>query len=133
MKFKNLIRIVILVPLATYLLYCCYHFITNEVRPTYLDCGKVISKSSDEVAIKHGVRTELYLNIEFEKAGFKSIECEPTTYFQKQIGEKVCFQLDIKKSNFYNTNNMIGACVLTILAFVLLVFLCCYLTPDSWF
>lgn len=132
MKFKNLIRIVILVPLAIYLMYCSYHFITHKVNPTYLDCGKIVSKSSDEVAIKYGVITELYLNIEFKKSGFKSIECEPSTYFKKHIGEDVCFNLRQNTPTSYDINNMIGCCFLVIISIVLFMMLISYLTPDSW-
>lgn len=129
---KKIISIIILVPLAIYLIYCSYHFITNKINPTFLDCGKIVSKSSDEVAIKRGVRTELYLNIEFKKSGFKSIECEPTTYFSKKIGENVCFHLRQKTDTHYDLSNMIGCVVLVISGFILLVLLICYLAPDSW-
>ena len=123
MKLKNIIQFVTLLPLSIYLIYCSYHFITNETRPTYLDCGNVVSKSSDEVAIKHGTRTELYLNIQFSKSGFRSIECNPTTYFSKQIGQNVCFNLDEDVSTWYEINNFIGLIVLLILGIIFL--LCC--------
>jgi hypothetical protein len=132
MKIKNLVRIILLVPLSIYLFYCAYHFITHKMSPTYLDCGTIVSKSSDEVAIKHGVTTELYLNIEFKKAGFKSINCEPTTYFKHRIGEHVCFNLLEKQSSLYNINNIIGCGFLIIISIILLVMLIIYLLPDSW-
>lgn len=61
-EWRNIVRFLTLIPLSLYLIFCCYHFI-NESRPTYLDCGKVISRSNDEVRIKSGTQTELYLNI----------------------------------------------------------------------
>lgn len=127
MKIKNIIRILTLLPLSIYLLYCCYHFIANKERPTYLDCGKVVSKSNDEVTIKHGTRTELYLNIQFNKSGFRSIECDPTTYFSKKVGDSVCFDLDQKTSFWYKTNNVIGIMVLVISGVIALALFIGYL------
>ena len=107
MKLKNIVRILLLTPLAMYLLYCCFHFILFENRPQYLDCGTVVSRSNDEVAIKHGTQTNLYLNVQFENSGFRSIECSPTTYFSKKVGDKVCFKLDKPVSEWYHINHMI--------------------------
>lgn len=132
MRLKNTIRVITLIPLMVYLTYCSYHFIANDTRPSYLDCGKVVSKSSDEVAIKYGVKTELYLNIQFNKSGFRSVECSPTTYFSKQIGDNVCFNLDEYKGFWYNFNSLVGCCVLVILGVATFVWFIYYLIPDSW-
>ena len=132
MNLKKIVRLLTLTPLALYLLYCFCHFLLTETYPTYLDCGNVVSKSSDEVAIKHGSRTELYLNIQFEKSGFRSIECNPTTYFSKNIGEKACFHLHKEIGGYYNLNNFIGmvvAFLLSIVSFMLFVY---YITPESF-
>lgn len=115
-----------------YLIYCCYHCITNSHNPTYLDCGNIISKSNDEVTIKRGIRTELYLNIEFEKSGFRSIKCNPTTYFSKQIGQTVCFNLNKDVSKWYVINNFVGYTVLSILCIIALSLFICFLIPDSF-
>lgn len=112
MTFKNKVRLIVLIPLSIYLLYCSWHFIYYPEQPTYLDCGIVISKSNDEVSIKHGSKTELYLNVQFNKTGFKSIECNPTTYFSKQKGDSVCFDLNEKTSFWYELNNFIGFLVI---------------------
>jgi len=103
MKLKNIIRIITLLPLSIYLLYCIYHFSVNNVNPTYLDCGKVIAKSNDEVPIKHGVRTELYLIVNFNKSGVKSIQSNTETYFTKNVGDSVCFNLSQETSFWYET------------------------------
>jgi len=132
MKLKNKIRILTLLPLSIYLIYCCHHFITNEKSPTYLDCGVVISKSNNEVAIKHGSRTELYLNIKFKKSGFRSMVCNPTTYFSKNVGDNVCFNLNEKVSGWYILNSSIGLITLVILGLIILVWFITYLLPDSW-
>ena len=53
-NIKNIIRLIILLPLSIYLLYSVYYFITNDIKPTYIDCGIVKSKSYDDVVIKYG-------------------------------------------------------------------------------
>lgn len=89
------------------LLFLMFCFITKyaidfyyyQFKPIeYKDCGKIVSKSNDEITIKHGTRTELYLNIQFEKDGFKSIEVEPTSYFKHKINDIVCYTF-IKHEN----------------------------------
>ena len=74
---KKSLRVIVLTSLSLYLVYCGTYSLFNKHHPSELDCGQVLSKSSDEVIMKHGTNTELYLNIEFSKNGFKSIECEP--------------------------------------------------------
>lgn len=132
MTIKNILRVITLLPLLIYLIYCSYHVITNEIRPTYVDCGIVVSKSSDEVAIKYGTETELYLNVQFNKSGFRSIECDPTTYFSKKIGQDVCFNLSKDMSTWYEVNYLVGLCVLVVLGVTALVCFIIYLMPDSW-
>lgn len=56
-------------------------------------CGTVIKKSDEEVTIKHGTRTELYLIVNFNGIGIKSINVETNTYFTKNKGDEVCFKL----------------------------------------
>ncbi len=129
-KLKNIVRIITLTLLSIYLSYCSYHFIVNEINPTYLDCGKVVSKSSTDTPIRRGVTTELYLNIHFEKSGFQSVNCSPTTYFSKQIGDNVCFNLNENLSFWYRINTFIGAIVLVILGIIILTLFLLYLIED---
>lgn len=131
-KIRNFFRIIILAPIALFLLYCAYFFIENPLHPKYLDCGKVISKSSEEVVIKYGTQTELFLNIQFEKSGFKSIKCEPTTYFGTKKGEKVCFNLSQEKSGWYTIKTGIGVLVCGVLILIGIVMLIIYLVgPEN--
>lgn len=125
-KLKKTIRIIVI----TFLMYCVYHFITNGFRPTYLDCGKIISKSNDVVPIKHGSRTVLYLNVQFNKSGFYSVECDPSTYFSKQIGDNVCFNLDQKISNWFIIRNILGFGFLIIVCVLILGYFIVYLLPE---
>jgi hypothetical protein len=92
----------------------------------------LVSKSNDEVTIKRGVKTQLYLNIQFNKSGFRSIECNPTTYFSKQVGDNVCFNLEKDTSAWYFINNLIGLFVLVILTLIVTVLFVTWLMPDSW-
>jgi hypothetical protein len=124
---KKIIRILTLGIISIYLLYCCYHVITNESNPRYRDCGEVISKSNDEVVIKHGTKTKLYLNINFEKSGFRSIECTPTTYFSHNKGDYVCFNLLEDVSIFYQLSYLIGVFVFFILGCILIYYFLTYL------
>lgn len=132
MKTKQIIQIITLLLLSAYLLYCVWHFATHKHRPTYLDCGKVVSKSSDEVAIKYGTKPELYLNVEFENSGFHSIECIPTTYFSKKIGDNVCFDFKEDVGHWYHTSNFIGFVAVVLLGLIALVCFIFYLIPNSW-
>lgn len=130
MTTKNIVRLLILVPLSIYLIFCTYFFFTHSFNPTYEDCGKVISKSSDEISIKHGTRTELYLNIQFNKTGFKSVECEPTTYFSKNIGDNVCFDLNKDFNRWYSIKMFTGYITLIILGTIGLIILILYLFSE---
>ncbi len=133
MNLKNILRALTLIPLSVYLLYCSYYAITHDIEPKYMDCGKVVSKSNDEVSIKHGVRTELYLNVQFEKSGFYSVEVSPTTYFLRKKGDRVCFKLPEPVSVWHGINHIIGVIVLIILSIIALVTFIGYLLPDDFF
>jgi hypothetical protein len=128
---RNIVRLVTLVPLGLFLLYCVYFSATHEASPKYNDCGVVVSKSNDEVPIKHGTRTELYLNVQFDKTGFRSIECEPTTYFKYQKGDRVCFDLNQKISISHRIYTSIGWTVMIIGGLVLWVLLAGYIFRND--
>ncbi len=130
LSLKNIIRIIILTPLTIYLSYTCYHAIKYDSRPTYLDCGKIESKANDEVSIKHGVETIFYLNVRFEKTGFQSIKCSPTTYFSHEKGDNICFTLNKEMGFWYDINQVIGLMVLAMGGFALIACLIYYLVPD---
>jgi len=76
--------------------YLIYNFIssTDKDRVDKQYCGKVVKKSDEEVTIKHGSRTDLYLIVEFDQIGLRSIEVEPNTYFTHNKGDRVCFGLN---------------------------------------
>ena len=91
--FKNIVRVISALTVGLYSIYCIFFFFANSHNPTYSDCGKIISKSQDEVVIKYGTSTELYLNIQFEKSGFKSINAKTTDYFHYKKGDTICYDL----------------------------------------
>ena len=130
MKILNFIRLLFLCIIGSYLIYASYIFLTKPTHPTYLDCGVVMSKSSDEIAIKNGSRTDLYLNIQFEKSGFKSINTVPTTYFGTKVGQKVCFDLNANETAFDFWTKVTGLTVLFLLSVIGFVLFIVFLV--SW-
>lgn len=103
-SISDLIRYVILtvfgIAMFVFSIYSAIYFIKTPHIERTSQVGTVISKSQDEVTIKHGTQTELYLNIQFDNVGFKSIEVEPTTYFGSAVGERVSFGLIKEKSGW---------------------------------
>ena len=125
---RKIIQIITIVILSIYGIYCAYFFIANPAHPTYLDCGTIRSKSNDEVVIKYGTKTELYLNVDFRETGFKAVEVSPTTYFQHKVGDYVCFDLDRSTSGWYAMRFLSGAIILVVIVFGLIVWFIMYLT-----
>ncbi len=82
--------------------------------------GTVISKSQDEITIKYGTDTELYLNIQFDNVGFKSIEVEPTTYFGSDVGERVSFGL-MKEKTWFEMIKFLWGFIVTAIVIVTLI------------
>jgi hypothetical protein len=107
-SFRHVVRALILIPVISYLSYCTYLFIFNEMEPKYTDCGVVVERFNDDVPIKHGSRTTLILIIQFKEAGLRSIEVDPTTYYQRKKGAKVCFKLPTNVSFWYKLNMLTG-------------------------
>jgi hypothetical protein len=103
-SISDLIRYAILtifgIAMFVFSIYNTIYFIKTPHIERTSQVGTVISKSQDEVTIKNGTQTELYLNIQFDKVGFKSIEVEPTTYFGSDVGERVSFGLIKEKTGF---------------------------------
>lgn len=97
------------------------YFIETPLHLKESQTGTVISKSQDEVTIKYGTQTELYLNIQFDKLGFKSIEVEPTTYFGSNVGERVTFRLTKEKTNLEHIKFLWGFVITAIVIITLIV------------
>jgi hypothetical protein len=98
---KNILRIITLTIVIVIYAIGIFNGIDEYQNGTYQDCGTIISKSQDEVTIKYGSRTELYLNVKFINSGFKSILVDPTTYFKNKIGNNICFQLNKENTTLF--------------------------------
>lgn len=124
LSLKNVLRFLVL----SYLVYSAICVILvggfTKLNPTYKDCGIVLSKSLDEIAIKHGTKTQLYLNIKFEKSGFMSMECSPTEYFSTSVGHRKCYDLPAQQSGFYLITKLVGCLVIYfVLSFAVIFFI----------
>lgn len=126
-SLKNIVRVIVLLPLTIYFIYCSYYTITEPFNPKYQDCGVIVSRSTDEIIIKYGTKTELYLNIQFDNSGFKSIKCEPTLYFSKKVGDRICTTLNKETSNWHEITMFVGIAVLSSLLIIAFIFLIFYL------
>ena len=111
------ISIFIAMLFSIYCIYCTY--IVYEYLPGYTyynDCGIIVSKPNDEVNIKHGVKTVFYLNVEFEKTGFKTQEVDVSTYFKYNKWDRICFNL-FKKDKELKPFYLVCA-ILGVIAFI---------------
>jgi hypothetical protein len=127
-KFRIIVRTSILLVLSLFVFKSMYVFTAYKQYNEHLDTGTVISRSADDVVIKHGTSTELYLNIKFDKSGFRSMNVAPTTYFKFEKGSRVSFNLkDITEEGnsvyfimgafFYFIAGIVGLVMLIIWAF----------------
>lgn len=76
--------------LLNYYTYTIHKFLQQE--ETY--CGIVEVKSSEEVNIKYGTKTELYIMVNFDKLGLKEIRPSKETYHSISKGQRICFDLE---------------------------------------
>lgn len=92
---KKITKYIILIIIISFIGYCIYELETKKPFTEYVYCGTILKHSSDEVTIKHGVKTELYLLVRFDNLNItKAIEVSPTTYFNNKDGDNVCFTLE---------------------------------------
>lgn len=107
--------------------YSVYYSYTHKIKDTYLDCGVIRSKSGEEIAIKHGVKTILLLNIDFNKTGFKSIEVDYTTYFKYLKGQNICFNLEKKQTIIHTIFFVVSYIVHIVVVYSLIYYLLRYI------
>ena len=102
-KLRKILKYSLYTIISIYYFYSGYYVYKHPYYTYTKECGKIISKSNDEVNIKHGSRTDLYLNIQFENR-FESVLVDPTTYFGNEKGEYICFNFTNKMTfkNFWN-------------------------------
>ena len=127
MNLRNMIRIIVLVPLAIFFMYCIYFTLSGERGKTYKDCGTIVSKEQLIGASGKHLTTNVYLNIQFEKSGFKSIPTSVTDYFQRKEGERVCYDIDYERELKDEIFFLIGLILITVIIVLLLFLLIFYL------
>lgn len=128
---KSIIKIILGIALSIFISLSVTYCLTNDSVKYKTECGIVVSKSADEIVIKHGTQTELYLNIQFEKSGFKSIEVEPTLYFQKKKGDRVCFEL-VDSKNSHPVFWICGAVLGVLMCIIILILFFTWLFNINW-
>jgi len=99
----------------------------NSQEKSY--CGIVKVKSSEEISIKHGTRTELYLIVDFDEIGELDIYPNNVNYHSAKVGDRVCYILSNFKvygregNFFFLVCFIIGGIIDFILFIVLIIFL----------
>lgn len=135
-KMKNdlerILKIIIIINFVGFSLKSSYDAIESlykygSVRSNHLETGTLISKSNDEVKIKHGHQTELYLNMMFDKSGFQSMHVNETTYFKFQKGDRVSFYLDNEESGLFIMEKTYGIAFTVIAGLILFSVGCMWL------
>jgi len=120
-KAKLTFKILLGIALAYYSIMLSYYYITNEFTPKYQDCGVVVSNGVSEIPVKRGSYTDFYLNIQFEKAGFKSIDVSRATWYSTKVNEHVCFNLPIAMPESHHIKFMGGCIILFALGIILVM------------
>ncbi len=134
---KQIIKYLLLLIILSIPSYCIYRYEVDKPFTKYMYFGTILKHSSDEVSIKHGTRTELYLLIRFDSLYItKAIEVSPTTYLDNKDGDKVCFSLQKqtlypKSHTGYAFFGMILEIIIgSIIIILLLYFLIKWIFPD---
>lgn len=91
---KYILRWVIYTLLGGFGIFCAYHAVDMAIKMnrTHLECGTVVSKFSDEVAMKHGTSTELILIVDWDGRGKDDINVAASTYHDTKVGKRICFR-----------------------------------------
>lgn len=110
-----------------FFVYSIYYSYTHKLKDTYLDCGLIRSKSGEEIAIKHGVKTILLLNVDFNKTGFQSIEVDYTTYFKYSKGQNICINLEEEQTIIHLMFFVVSYVVQTLIVLILLYYFVRYI------
>lgn len=99
--------------------YLSYKYREGREESTY--CGVVTHKSSDEVSIKHGSRTDLYLIVDFGEQGVRSMDVGVKTYLTNNVGDRVCFGLTNFETNKIEHPNTFEELVMLIAGIIALI------------
>lgn len=116
----NFIRLILVSIILAYLTFCTILFSELGLHPTKRECGIVKSKFNEEISIKHGTKTELYLMMQF-KTFEKAIEVDVLTYSKAKVNDTLCFNIPIELSNFYHISLFLGLLVTIIMTLIMAV------------
>jgi len=120
--FKSIAKVIILFLISSYLLYCCFYTIIKEARPTYVDSGKIVSKSSEVVLIK-SMTTLYYFDVDFTKKGTESIRVDEDTYFKFKVGDTITYELPYPQTQHHFITWIIGATTLILLLILFIMYI----------
>jgi hypothetical protein len=92
---------------------------------TITRCGVVEQLlEGDRTNKSHNIR-ELYLGVKFDSGEFEAVNVDPTTYMQKNVGDKICFNQRDDSNSLGQFMSMIYwsiiGCILIITSLVLVV------------
>lgn len=98
----------LLVILGVYLNVKGFEFIFRETESkTATSCGVVVSTLPGQRETKHRLVDELYLGVKFDSGKFEAVEVSPTTFLNKNIGDKVCFD-DVIETEISLFEDLVG-------------------------
>ena len=66
---------------------------TTDAFPTQTECGTVLGRPSFEHVHKRSTSVSFYLLVQFDKTGFKTVDCDRDTYHKFDRGNRICFDL----------------------------------------
>lgn len=111
-----------------------YNDFFRDHEKTY--CGKVYRKISENYFHKSTARTEYYMVVNFDEIGKKEISVSRSTYFDREVGERICFDLDTREHTFLRGLNLIWSFIswfLTMFGIVIGIGWCIYwLFTGKW-
>lgn len=119
MKLLVLILGIIFVNANSYLVYRFQY--EKEFQKEIRYCGIVTYKSADQVEIKNGHDTELYLGFKNEITGELPIKVGINTYMTHKVGDEICFKLS--KDDIGKESSGSGICIVLCLVFDVLLFI----------
>lgn len=130
LTLKESIRLLLLTIIIGYLIYCTALFLIEGLFPKTRECGIVKSKFNEEVSIKHGTKTELYLIMQF-KTYEKAINVDVLTYSKAKVNDTLCFNTDVKRSFFKELSSFIGLLITIMLIGMLLYLLIMFIATGE--
>lgn len=92
----------------TFIITIVYN-LNHKFRLYEKDCGTLYMKSYEDIVIKHGTRTELYLIVETKNQGLRSKEVGITEYMTTEIGDLVCMDIYVNQGDYHEVYMIIGA------------------------